>query len=175
MQCAFPCRYNEYNELIRDGTFIWSNPDLTLGLAKVDLSVVQRRLLTHHGTVVFLDIGSGELGRPEGVISPGNVFIEVREAIGKGYFVHKVDDDRFSKIQVEPGLTPTPVRLHNSPSDTTQLWSLVSADGGAVGLLSGDLYLCAEPDGRMTLSRQEFGVWEQFLRSTSLPRSKLSS
>jgi hypothetical protein len=45
------------------------------------------------------------------------------------------------------------------------LFELVRLRPGMIGLRSGDLYLCAEPNGRVTLSRAWCSVWECFLPS----------
>jgi len=77
-----------------------------------------QQLLTFHGTIVFLDIESGELRHGQAASSPRNVFLAQRE--GVGHLVHAPAAGGLRDIRVAPGLAPTPVQLHDTPSDSPQ-------------------------------------------------------
>ena len=133
-----------------------------------------RQLLTHHGSVVFLDVGSGELRHGQAASSPRNVFLGPRD--GTWYLVHAPADGGLREIRLPPGLTPTSVQLRDSPSDWPQAWSLAPAEGGVFGLLSDGLFLCAEDNGRVTLSRPGLGAWERFeLAESPAPQAVISA
>jgi hypothetical protein len=121
-----------------------------------------RHLLTHHGTVVYLDIDSGELRHGEVASNRPNVFLLAQTGTETAYLVHLLADGELSNISVEVCSTPTPVQLHALSSELPQTWSLMGAEANAIGLFSNDHYLCASPDGTVTLSRQRRGPWELF-------------
>jgi len=52
--------------------------------------------------------------------------------------------------------------VDDAPADA---FHAVDASGSAFGLMRDGLFLCAEADGRVTLSRQQLGPWEQFYPS----------
>jgi hypothetical protein len=120
-----------------------------------------QQLQTYQGSIVFLDIDSGELRHGQAESSPNNVFFVLREGVGH-LLAHAPDAGGLREIHVVPGLAPTPVQFPDRASGTAQAWSLVPAEGGAVGLCSDSLFLCAGRNGIVTLSRKKCDLWERF-------------
>ena len=118
------------------------------------------QLRTCYGTVVFLDTASGKLCHGHDASSPRNILLVAQEETVR--LVHVLADSSFREIHVTPGPTSFPVQLSETDHDWPPIWSLAPDGGGAVSLRSDGLYLCAEPDGRVTLSRQQSGLWERF-------------
>jgi len=122
-------------------------------------------IFTHHGSVVFADVASGRLlhGRLEA--SPPNVV--VAKLGGTGYLLHISPDRRRYCIRVpteqqHEGPRPGPGA---SAASWTQAFQIVQVPGSGedlFGLSHGGWFLCAEPDGRVTLSRRRIGLWELF-------------
>ncbi|MGC2528885.1 MAG: hypothetical protein WA639_14135, partial [Candidatus Acidiferrum sp.] len=117
-----------------------------------------RQLETCHGTVVFLD-KNGHMRHGRKTSRPRNVFISVEGETAHPVF--RVADGTVHSIYLESGPTPGPAKL-DQVSTAQQSFDLIRDDNGTVGLLYSGLLLCAEPDGRITLSRQALGVWERF-------------
>ena len=119
-------------------------------------------LVTHHHAVVFFDVGRDELRHGPAASSPRNTFLMLIEGATTGHLVYAAADGALSTIGVGAGMNAALVQLRDLTPDSSPAWSTASTGGRAIGLLSDGLYLCAEPDGRVTLSRQHFGPWEQF-------------
>jgi hypothetical protein len=120
-----------------------------------------QQLFTHLGTLVFLDVNSGALCHGPMLSSPQNVFLTRYH--GGWHLVHSSGAVWFSEISVVPGPAGTPAQLRKSPSGSPQVWSIVPATGGGICLESSRIYLCAELEGAITLSRARAGPWERFL------------
>jgi Protein of unknown function (DUF5672) len=124
------------------------------------------RLFTTHGTVLYVDPASGELrhGALEG--SPANArFVSdgahaqiMHETAGSLRPVVCLGGHRVRTIDAasDAGDPRTPTVLE--PVTLYQQW---------IGLRAQGVFLCAEPDGRVTLSRDICGAWESFLPSHS--------
>jgi hypothetical protein len=113
-------------------------------------------LFTSHGTVLHIDPVSGELRHSALEKSPANVTLVWDGPLGRivyeelGHFLNITCLEDHSRKLQEPNETATlfePVRLHRE-------W---------FGLRARGLFLCAELDGRVTLSRRECQSWEAFL------------
>lgn len=124
------------------------------------------RLFTSWGTVLYVDVASGELRHGPIDRSPQNARFAANGADGQ--IMHEMagscrpivfPGDRSRTI--DPGATgdrtPTPTIFESVP--LREQWIGLKADG---------LFLCAEPDGRITLSRQACGAWERFRLPGSL-------
>ena len=121
------------------------------------------RLFTTHGTVLFVDPLSGELRHGPLEASPANAraLLDgprtriVHDAAGSLRPI-VCDADRSgttdSKSSAEGAVTPT-------------VFELVTLYQRWIGLRSHGCFLCAEPDGRVTLSRKVCSSWESFLPS----------
>ena len=66
-------------------------------------------------------------------------------------------------ISVRPAVDPSQAAgLAHDDAAPADAFHVVDASGSAFGLARDGLFLCAEADGRVTLSRQQLGPWEQF-------------
>jgi hypothetical protein len=119
------------------------------------------RIFTIHRTVVYVDPASGQLRHGPVGSSPVNAGFE--SAGARGQLVFDAGGLRqplvcgFEKCQTmdtSEGLATSATTLH-----------VVKQDRGWAGLGADGKYLCAEPDGRMTLSRARCDAWEQFVLS----------
>ena len=117
-----------------------------------------RQLVTHHQTVVFLDVVGNELRHGPASCSPRNAFLTSNEATATARLAYVSADGGLSAISVASGPTIAAVKLHDPTTGEPPPLSVISRERGVIGLLSDGLYLCAERDGRITLSRQQFMV-----------------
>ncbi len=108
-----------------------------------------RVLMTSFGNTVFVDPTSGLRHGPP---LPGNATV----------FVHA--DGRVVELDcpVRPVGAQQPANPQCDPALVLGMFEMVAAASGCFGLRKGALFLCAEPDGRVTLSRGQLGPWEQF-------------
>jgi glycosyltransferase involved in cell wall biosynthesis len=127
------------------------------------------RFFTTWGTVLHVDNPSGELrhGRIEG--SPANaVFTPVgASAAGarRGWLAHDRGDGRDPIICFPERSLAVSGSAGTDKGVTPTLLELVPLERGLIALRAGSLFLCAEPDGRITLSRSMCSLWECFLAS----------
>jgi hypothetical protein len=135
------------------GPDIWDPPETRLG-----------RVKTHWGTVIFADTDRGTLRHGPESSSPSNVILA--ENRGTAYLFHVAPDGSRYTVRVTPerqGLSKG-----SPPGETAARFQAfrtlpATADEPSVfGLQSGGLLLCAEADGRVTLSRNTLGPWEGF-------------
>jgi Glycosyl transferase family 90 len=122
------------------------------------------RVRTHWGTVIYADTGRGMLRHGPEASSPDNVMLaENRET---AYLLHVGPDGSRYTVCVtaeHQGPGKGPPSGETAPGIQAFRVLPVTADGRVVfGLQSGGLLLCAEQDGRITLSRNKFGPWERF-------------
>ncbi len=130
------------------------------------------RIKTHWGTVVFVDTDRGTLRHGPEASSPSNVMLAENE--GTTYLFHVALDGSRYTVRVTPE-RPGPGK--DSPPDriaarfqTFRIVPLAADERSVFGLQCGGLLLCAEADGRVTLSRNILGPWERF-QLVNLPRS----
>jgi hypothetical protein len=126
-----------------------------------DLSRVPRsRLYTMFGTVLYVEPGSGEVRHGPAETSATNaLFVPDRESPGegqRGWLVHA------GKSSARPVVCAGERCLsEESRGETT--FEATMVDSGLLALRAEGRFMCAEPDGRITVSRQICGPWEQFL------------
>ena len=118
-------------------------------------------IFTAHGTVIYVDETTGELRHGAIASAPANVFLLAQ-------------DDSSARIMHGSGSAALPLlclpdhgrRLSEAEiragSPPPSLLERIRIASGAYGLKSGDRFLCAEPDGRVSLNRPHCQAWEQF-------------
>ncbi len=121
------------------------------------------RVFTTHGTVMFVDSVSGELRHGPLTWAASNVTL-VREADKARLIFLEMNNTHEILCLPEFSAVVGSRKLQESKTVLGGGNSLryVSAVGGEFGLADDDRFLCAEPDGRITLSRARLGAWEQF-------------
>jgi hypothetical protein len=118
------------------------------------------RLYTTFGTAIYVDPDSSELRHgPAGsslanalYACPGGLF----NGSGPGWILHQAAGS------LEP-VVGGHERCHASAVGVATEFEGVAVDRCLLGLRANGRYLCAEPDGRVTLSRAGRGPWETFL------------
>ncbi len=112
------------------------------------------RLRTYWGTVLFADLDRDVLGHGPPGSAAGTVVVAATE--GAAHLLHVAPDGR---------------RCTVVPSAASEAWKRaagfervpIAGDTKArFGLRKDGLFLCAEADGRVTLSRRTLGPWERF-------------
>jgi tetratricopeptide (TPR) repeat protein len=128
----------------------------------------QARLYTSWGTTVFADPATGELRHGPLADSPDNAAL-LGDAIAAG-------SGRQGWLACRNGSAREPAICHadhawaqsralgngDGPATATAL-RIVPLERGMVGLRAAGLFLCAEPDGRLSLSKPRCSTWECFL------------
>jgi glycosyltransferase involved in cell wall biosynthesis len=117
------------------------------------------RLFTTHGTLVYAD-RSGQLQHGPPADSPLNAGLLSEGA--HGTLVNQVGDG-YQPIVCRPDRCQT-AESQNTPDApcTPTLLEILQLEAGQIALRAGGFFLCAEADGRVTLSRQSCSAWEQF-------------
>jgi hypothetical protein len=118
------------------------------------------RILTHHGTILYVDENTGELRHGDLATSPANATFAGGEPTGE--IVHESGGDRRPIAARPGGCWVVDSEDGGRPSATPTAFARVAGDSERVGLTAGGTFLCAEPDGRVTLSRSECGDRELF-------------
>jgi glycosyltransferase involved in cell wall biosynthesis len=133
------------------------------------VDVLPTRLFTTWGTVLYVDGVSGELRHGPIGSSPANAVFAPELPVSAGGAVGRLAYDRsgaceplfchdgrlltaFASAGKAGGATPTQLQL-------------MPLERGLIALKAGGIYLCADPDGRITLSRSACSLWECFLAS----------
>ena len=122
------------------------------------------RVFTAFGTVLYVDAASGELRHGAADSSPANVIFLAdgqrgRIAFAGGGALRSIACEADGS-RLAPGPDPAP----GASLDILRL------NEAWVGLHLDNVFLCAEPDGRITLSRPHCQTWERFILSDP-PRS----
>jgi len=124
------------------------------------------RLFTMLGTVLHVDVASGELRHGTIQTSPRNVvFIPAptpAEAPRRGSIAHQSGKSCEPIVCLTEHSWSVGSGRLGATTGMPTVFQIVQLERGLVGLRSGGLFLCAEPDGRVTLSRQVCSVWECF-------------
>jgi len=131
-------------------------------------SVLRARIFTTFGTVVYVDAG-GQLRHGPIESSPANAaFVANLPSNGtrrRGSVICEANGSR------EP-IACSPKRCvlasttgENDRSMMRTVLDVVPLERGLIAFVAGDLFLCAEPDGRITLSRKMCSIWECFVAS----------
>jgi lipopolysaccharide biosynthesis glycosyltransferase len=122
------------------------------------------RLMTHWGTAVFADLARGMLRHGPKESSPMNV--TVSERLGTAYLHHVASDGNRYAIGVAPSGASTQDAPLSQPATRSREFEVIPITTGdeqiTFALRSTGLFLCAENDGRITLSRSAIGPWEAF-------------
>jgi hypothetical protein len=140
-----------------------------LGKFTVRSDAPRARLFTTFGTVLCVEAGSGELRH--GVIdgSPANsVFVadqSLFEGTRTGWLMHVAGDGLRPISCSADGCWSPGNGADSGAAFAPTEFQVVPLERGLVGLQSGGRYLCAEPDGRVALSRAVCSLWECFLPS----------
>jgi hypothetical protein len=122
------------------------------------------RLFTTWGTALYVDPASGELRHGAIESSPQNAFlVGDPNSGGDPHLAWLVYDD----AELRQPIVCSPDGCSAAAGAFTPLAALemVPLKHGMIGLRSRDRYLCAEGDGRVTLSRAWCSLWECFLPS----------
>jgi len=119
---------------------------------------------TSHDTILFADDLSCELRHGSSATSPHNVLLATSGA--RAYLLHIATDGERYTIRIAPeagaqektedGTVP------GTPLQGFRIVRTLQGASTAFGLSSHGLFLCAEGDGRVTLSRRQLAVWERF-------------
>jgi hypothetical protein len=121
-------------------------------------------ILTYHGTFIFADIADCRLRHGSPTFSPHNVFLAVSG--GNAYLLHIAGDGNRYSIRIPKEWHDLPAEPIASASEGwLQVFHIVdtgTTDEGSFSLSHDGLFLCAELDGRVTLSRKSIGIWERF-------------
>jgi hypothetical protein len=125
------------------------------------------RLFTASGTVVYIDVASGELRHGPIATSPLNAVI-VRDpgsppVCQRGAIIAEGHLRAVTCTATRSWLSSNSEA--GEPSFTSATFQLVPLERGILGLKSNGLYLSAEPNGLVTLSRAKCSLWECFLAS----------
>src|ERR1700733_2210894 len=126
-----------------------------------DLSTAPfERLITAFGTVLYVDTASGELRHGPIANSPPNaVFVSDGSS---GRLMHDVAGSPQPLVCQTDGCRVAGTAESADPSAKQTVFEIVPTDPGKVGLKAEGVFLCAEGDGRVTLSRSECRAWEMF-------------
>lgn len=127
------------------------------------------RLFTTFGTVLYIDVASRELRHGPNDSSPSNVMFladknSPEESVA-GWLMHEQAGQLLPITCSAQYSCSASSGTARSGVATPTKFHFVRLERGLVGLKSGDLYLCAESSGRITLSRTACSVWECFLPS----------
>ncbi|TGV81491.1 hypothetical protein EN792_034360, partial [Mesorhizobium sp. M00.F.Ca.ET.149.01.1.1] len=124
------------------------------------------RVFTSGGTVLYIDLAAGELRHGDAATSPANV-IFVADAASTG-------SSSRGWLGFDNGRTWEPIAClpHRSflasletKSAEGTLLEVIQLERGLVGFTARSAFVCAEPDGRITLSRPVCSAWESFIVS----------
>ena len=115
-------------------------------------------LRTHHDTIVFLSEATGAVRHGKQGLVPTNVFLAMSSTRCSLLYV-ALDGGRFW-IGAIPTIDDATATGDLPPPATS--FQLIPASDLGFGLRAHDLFLCAEGDGSVTLSRAHFGQWERF-------------
>jgi glycosyltransferase involved in cell wall biosynthesis len=128
------------------------------------------RVFTNHRTMVYIDRTSGELRHGPVGDSPVNVSFVAEGAHGQ--IIHHTDGLLNPVVCLSDRSLAVESPRERPHSVTATKFEVVELDRGRVGLKADGLYLCAEPDGRLTLSRKACSTWESFRISDNLDSSE---
>ena len=141
---------NEKHDLL--GPDVWLPPDAS-----------PMHVLTHHGTILFADWTCGQVRHGDLETSPRNVLFAV--AGGGGYLLHIAPDGQRYTIYFAgecDGVDNVALPSPSVAAHSLRVVQVVGAPLASFSLARGGLFLCAESDGRVTLSRKRPGPWERF-------------
>jgi FkbM family methyltransferase len=114
------------------------------------------QLITAHGTAIFADPKTGALRHGSRQAVPANVWL-IRDRGGARLSAFR--DGQEISIACSPQ-APFPAGV--APNNPATQFELVNPSTGGIALRAHGHFLCAEADGRVTLSRPACGDWETF-------------
>jgi hypothetical protein len=130
-----------------------------------EAAVRTMRLFSSWGTVLYVDVASEELRHGPVDRSPANARFAADGADGQ---IMYQTAGSFRPIAFGVDRCRAIERIGTSDEAASPaVFELVRLREQWVGLKADGLFLCAEPDGRVTLSRQACSAWESFLPSGS--------
>jgi hypothetical protein len=136
-------------------------------------AVLAPRLFTTHGTVLYVDPISGELRHGPLESSPANARLLLDGPHGQ--IMHDVAGSLQPVVCLaDRSHTIDSTGSSESPAAPT-MFELIPLYQRWMGLRSANLFLSAEPDGRVTLSREVCSAWESFLPTHNSLRTKTPS
>jgi hypothetical protein len=147
----------------------------------IDLVAAPRTYLsTTWGTALYVDTASGELRH--GIVGSGSANVlfvadpTVKQGPLRGWLMRETGEALDPVICLPEGSRATSGTIQSGVLLSPTCFELASPEPGVISLKSGNLYLCAEPNGRITLSRTECCSWEQFVPSdTQFPASLIGA
>jgi hypothetical protein len=135
-----------------------------------DLSAAPRaRLFTVWNTALYVDRRSGELLHGAIDTSPTNALFVADptslETARHGWLMHDTSAGLEPIVCRAEGSRPASSAASDEAMTTATRFEVVPLERGLIGLRAENLYLCAEPDARLTLSKQRCSTWECYLAS----------
>ena len=135
-----------------------------------DLSIVPpARLFTAFGTVLYVDVASGELRHGAVETSPANaVFVSDTSSTGPhrhGWLMYDAGDSREPVVCLADRSHSVSRTEGAGESDPPTVLELIALERGLITLKSGNLFLSAIPEGAISLSATRCSTWEIFLAS----------
>jgi hypothetical protein len=159
------------NQQLQDDLDFFGRQRKSLRLGRIDVpsDALRTRLFTTSGTTFYVQAGSGQLRHGQTESSPENaVFVADQRRFGgswTGWLMYDTGNGlRPIACAAEGCWVASEGADHDAPATPTAL-EIVPLERGLIGLEAGGRYLCAEPDGRLTLSRTRCSLWECFLPS----------
>lgn len=131
-------------------------------------TVVGARIFTTSNSVLYVDGASGELRHGPIQVSPANVHFVPETGQSdcrRGWLIRDRAETRERIVcqKARSGCASGEPRSEGAATPT--LLELVPLERGLMAFRAGGLFLSAEPDGRITLSRPVCSTWECFLAS----------
>ena len=135
-----------------------------------DLSTAPRaRLFTTFGTVLYVDVVSGELRHGPSESSPANAyFVADPSSAGprrQGWLMYDSGETRELVVCLGDRCHLVSRSEGASGSTSPTVLELIPLERGLIAFKAGDLFLSAIPDGRNRLSALVCSTWELFLAS----------
>ncbi|MER9197302.1 hypothetical protein NKJ52_24360 [Mesorhizobium australicum] len=150
-----------------EGTEEVAQTSASTSFAELRSSTAPRtRVFTSGGTVLYIDLPAGELRHGDPTTSPANV-VFVADTLLAG-------SSSRGWLAFDNGATWEPIAClpHHSclvsrATETAEgtLLEALQLERGLVGFTARSAFVCAEPDGRITLSRAVCSAWESFVTS----------
>ena len=119
------------------------------------------RLFTMHGTVLYVDPTSGELRHGGVDQSPKNAFFVTGDTYGRILCATANELHRTICLPHRSHVIDHP-GIGDRPEEST-FFETMKIRGNWFALKAAGRFLCAEADGRITLSREDRRAWESFL------------
>lgn len=124
-----------------------------------------RALRTIHGTVMYADLASGRVRHGKPGAAPANLFLD--QGNGRANLVRVGAGGREFGVRLRPeGRHAASAQRQHETADrfvrTFEIVDVGDPERRTFGLRGAGLFVCAEIDGSVTLSRDRPGAWERF-------------